>query len=95
MECLILQILQEIVYGAAINKARSLCMADLTYMNYVPTPEQITAIYNAGFTKTYALGPGVSAANNSAQLTSEKEFMGALSTNTNPDVVSQIYTGNK
>ena len=81
--------------GAAINHARSLCMADLTFMNYVPTPEQLSSLFNAGFTKTYALGPGVSAAGESAQLTAEKAFMAKLSTNTNPDVVSQIYTGNK
>jgi hypothetical protein len=80
--------------AVAINNPRSLCMADLTYMNYVPTPEQMTALYNAGFTKTYALGPGT-ATNVPGQIDVQKQFMSALSKNTNPDVVSQIYTGNK
>jgi len=80
--------------GSAIDYPRSLCMADLTYMNYVPTPEQMIALYNAGFTKTYALGPGT-ATSIPGQLDAQKAFMSKLSTNTEPDVLSQIYTGNK
>ena len=54
----------------------------------------MASIYNAGFTKSYALGPGT-ATDASGQLKDQKAFMSALSKNTNPDVVSQIYTGNK
>lgn len=72
-----------------INQPRSLCMADLTFMNYVPTPGQITTMYSSGFTKSYASPPSA------APQQMASAFMNKLSTNTNPDVVSQIYTATK
>jgi hypothetical protein len=39
---------------------KSIMMADLTYFNYVPTPDKIKTMYNDGFTKNYAPPPGSS-----------------------------------
>jgi hypothetical protein len=74
-----------------VNKEKAVCMADLTFMNYVPTPAQLATLYSAGFTQSYApvyTAPPVSG----ALANSSKSFMSALSTNTNPDAVSKIYT---
>ena len=73
-----------------IDQPKSLCMSDLTYMNYVPTPEQMQTLYNNGITKTYAIGPG--SALTGAQLVDQNAFMGSTSKNVKPGAVSQIYT---
>jgi len=75
-----------------INHPKALCMADLTYMNFIPTSAQISAMYSKGFTKAYAPSPS-QANSTSGQLDEQKKFMNKLSTNTEPDAVSRIYTG--
>lgn len=75
-----------------IDKAKSLCMADLTFMNFIPTSVQISTMYTKGFTKAYAPAPS-QATDTSGQVDEQKAFMSTLSTNTEPDAVSRIYTG--
>ena len=79
---------------STVPSTKSLCMANLTYMNYVPTPSEITTLYNSGFTQSYAPSPAQASGNKSGQLTSQNAFMTNISVNTNPSAVSKIYTAN-
>lgn len=71
---------------------KSLCMAELTFMNYVPTTQQISTLYDSGFTQAYAPPPSQAGTNNSGQLASQNAFMTNISVNKEPSAVSQIYT---
>jgi len=75
-----------------INQTKSVCMADLTFMNYVPNTSQIIKLYSAGFTQGYAPLYTAPATASGALANSENSFMSTISTNTNPDAVSPIYS---
>jgi len=77
---------------STVPSTKSLCMADLTYMNYVPKSEQIAKLYGSGFKQEYAPPPSQASGNKSGQLASQNAFMANVSTNTDPSVVSPIYT---
>ena len=77
---------------STVPSTKSLCMANLTYMNYVPKAEQIATLYGSGFRQEYAPPPAQASNNKSGQLASQNAFMANLSTNTDPSAVSPIYT---
>jgi hypothetical protein len=78
--------------NALVDQAKSVCMADLTYMNFNPTPGQISSLYSSGFTQSYAPTFTAPSTSSGAIANSANSFMSSLSTNTNPNAVSQLYS---
>ena len=74
----------------SVSQTKSVCMADLTYMNYIPNSDEINALYSDGFTKSYA--PNYTApAQSGALANSENSYMNTISANTNSDEVLPLY----
>lgn len=68
--------------------AKAIMMADLTYFNYVPTSDELKAMYNAQFSKVYAPAYGATQQSDPSQV---NNFMNSVSSGIATNSLSQVY----
>ena len=76
-----------------INQQKAVMMADLTYMNYIPTTSQLQTLYSTGITQSYAPMVAQQDQSKSGSLAvAATNFMSQKSGNVQPNAVEPIYT---
>jgi hypothetical protein len=74
----------------ATESLKGVCIADLTYYNYVPTSDDIKNLFAAEFTKSYA--PAYGNPTNQVQASTANNFMNNISTDTASFKSGPIYS---